>query len=182
MSNTARLVTAEELERFPDDDYRYELVEGRLVRMSPAGLPHGRMVVQVGADLISHVRSQGLPLFVVTEVGFKLAMNPDTVRGPDIAVIRQSRVPSPSPRGFLNGPPDLAIEVLSPDDRPGDVQVKVAEYLTRGAPLVVVIDPDEMTASVSRPSSAPVLLRDDAVLDLDEVVPGFRCQVRELFE
>jgi Uma2 family endonuclease len=182
MSNTARLVTAEKFEKFLHDDSRYELVDGRVIPMTPVTFTHGRVVIRLGALLDSHVRSGGNAAFVVTEVGFKLASNPDTVRAPDVAVIRQSRVPSPAPRGFLNGAPDLAVEVLSPDDRPGDVQEKVAEYLTRGVPLVVVIDPECVTASVSRPSSAPVLLRDDDVLDLDEVVPGFRCRVREIFE
>jgi Uma2 family endonuclease len=132
--------------------------------------------------LDSHVRAGRLPLFVGAEVGFKLASNPDTVRGPDIAVIRRDRVPSPTPRGFVTGPPDLAVEVLSPGDRPGDVQQKVAEYLARGVSLVVVIDPEASTVSVSRGSTAPVVLSDDDILDLGEVVPGFRCSVREIFE
>jgi Uma2 family endonuclease len=82
----------------------------------------------------------------------------------------------------VTGPPDLAVEVLSPGDRPGDVQQKVAEYLARGVSLVVVIDPEASTVSVSRGSTAPVVLSDDDILDLGEVVPGFRCSVREIFE
>ena len=182
MSDSARLVTAEELERFPDDDYRYELVEGRVIRMSPVGFEHGRLVIRLGYLLTSHLRERGNPGFVLTEVGFKLASNPDTVRAPDIAFVRKSRVPSPDPKGFLKGPPDLAVEVLTPDDTPGEVQEKVDEYLERGVQAVVVIDPDERTGTVSRPSGAPLVLRHTDVLDLDDVVSGFRCTIREIFE
>jgi Uma2 family endonuclease len=180
MPETGRLVTAEELEKFPDDDYRYELVEGRLIRMSPVGLPHGEIVMNIGARLLPHVRRQGLGL-VVTEVGFTLKRNPDTVRAPDVAFIRRDRLPADR-RGFYNGPPDLAIEVLSPDDTRSEVRDKVAEYLACGVPLVIVVDPDEQSATVSRPTMEPVRLSGNDVLDLSDIVDGFSCHVQELFE
>src|SRR5512145_415264 len=102
MADTARLVTAEELEKFPDDDARYELVAGRVVRMSPVGFPHARISLRFGAMLFQHVRASKLGV-VVTELGFTLASNPDTVRAPDIAFIRRERIPAPEPRGFWNG-------------------------------------------------------------------------------
>ncbi len=182
MSETARLVTAEELEHYPDDDYRYELVEGRLLRVSPVGFEHGRVVVQVVSLLHRHLYGKGIGA-ALTEVGFKLASNPDTVRAPDIAFVRQARIAKSTPRGFLHGPPDLVIEVLSPDDRPSEVEAKVVEYLACGAPLVLVIDPDARTVVCHRRSAAPVTFRDERdVIDLDDVVPGFRCEVREIFE
>lgn len=194
MSDTARLVTAEELEKFSDDDYRYELVAGRLVRMSPVGYRHSRVVIRLGARLEQHATKRRLGV-VVTELGFKLKSNPDTVRAPDLAFIREGRIP-PNPRGFWNGSPDLAIEVLSPDDTAADVHTKVREYLVHGVALVVVVDPEEQTVTVSRPlgehsavasgverhsSQRDVRLTLDGVLDLGEVVPGFTCPVRELF-
>jgi Uma2 family endonuclease len=181
MSEPRRIVTAEELERFPDDDYRYELVEGRVIRMSPVGYQHGRTVARLLVLFDQHLRGRNLGV-VVTEVGFKLASNPDTVRAPDVAFIRQDRIPSPDPRGFLTGPPDLAVEVLSPDDRPSEIQAKVEEYFARGVPLVLVVDADVKTVTVFRPSTSPVTLRTDDLLDLDDVVPGFRCRVHEIFE
>ena len=182
MSESARLVTAEELERFPSDDSRCELVAGRVIRMTPVGFEHGRIVARIMFLLTRHISERGLGV-VVTEVGFKLAANPDTVRAPDVAVIHQHRIPSPAPRGFWKGPPDLAGEVLSPEDRPAEIREKVEEYLTSGVRLVVTIDPDTRTAMVyhiSRPAIR--LTRDDAWLDLDDAVPGFRCQLRQIFE
>ena len=181
MSETSRLVTADELEKYPDDDYRYELVEGRVIRMSPVGFQHGRVVIDFGARLNAHSRTHKLGA-VLTEVGFKLRSNPDTVRAPDLAFIRQDRIPSVDPRGFWNGPPDLAVEVLSPDDRAPDVRAKVAEYLAHGVPLVMVVDPVRKTVAVSRQEAQPVLLGGEDELDLGDIVDGFRCTVREIFE
>ena len=70
MSDAARLVTAEELERLPDDDRRYELVEGRVICMSPVGFQHGRIVMQFGSLLHQHVQPRKLGV-VMTEVGFQ---------------------------------------------------------------------------------------------------------------
>lgn len=141
MAQSTRLLTADELERMPEDDFRYELVQGRLVRMSPVGLVHGKVTMALAMLLGAHVKAHNLGS-VFPEVGFKLASNPDTVRGPDLAFVRRDRIPLPWPRGFYQGPPDLAVEVLSPDDRPSEISTKVDEYLTHGTRFVVVIDPD----------------------------------------
>jgi Uma2 family endonuclease len=182
MSDTARLVTAEELEKFPDDDYRYELVEGRIIRMSPVGFLHGGVTAGLLAMLVQHAKAHNLGL-VATEVGFKLATNPDTVRAPDISFVRRERLPATGlPKGFWHGPPDLAVETLSPDDRPSEIRAKVEEYLTYGVTLVLVIDPDARTVAAHRRLAAPVMLTEDDELDLNDVVPGFNCRVREIFE
>ena len=182
MSEAARLVTAEELEHFPSDNNRFELVEGRLVPMSPVSFEHGKVVLRVGFLLGRHLQDHPDGT-VVAEVGFILARNPDTVRGPDIAFIRKDRVPARDSRGFFKGPPDVAIEVLSPEDRPGEVRAKTEEYLAQGVPLVVVIDPDEKTAALFRPTGHQAILRQGAdLLDLNYVIPGFSCRLREIFE
>jgi len=182
MAARSQLVTAEELEKFPDDDYRYELVEGRVIRMSPVGLAHGVVAMRFGARLTRHVEAHALGV-VCTEVGFKLASNPDTVRAPDIAFIRRDRLPPGNlSRGFFNGPTDLVVEVLSPDDRPVDVRAKVEEYLTRSVLLVLVLDPDRKTATAYRRLAAPVTLTVDDDLDLTDIVHDFKCRVREIFE
>jgi Uma2 family endonuclease len=181
MSQPARLVTAEELERFPRDDRRYELVAGRVVPMSPVGFDHGRIVSELIFLLRQHLLHTNAGS-VFAELGVKLASRPDTVRAPDVSYIRRDRIPSPAPGGFWNGPPDLAIEVLSPDDRPGDVRDKVQEYLSHGVLVVVVVDPDSKTVAIHRPARPAVHVRDEeACVDLDDVVPGFRCTTRRIF-
>ena len=181
MSNTARVVTADELKRYPGDDHRYELVRGRVIRMSPVGYAHGTTVMRVGFLLGQHLQKRPVGA-VMTEVGFILASGPDTVRAPDIAFVRTERIPS-SVRGFFNGPPDMAIEVLSPEDRPAEVAAKVAEYLACGVGLVVVVDPETQTVAAHRPATPPATFSDaDGVLAWDDVVPGFRCRLADFFE
>jgi len=116
------------------------------------------------------------------DVGFKLASNPDTVRGPDIAFVRRDRVPT-SGRGFFTGAPDLVIEVLSPDDRSGAVRAKTEQYLATGVPVVVIVDPEERTATTFRPGFPPVALASpNDVLDLSDAITGFRCSLNDIFQ
>ena len=99
------------------DDYRYELVAGRVIRMSPVGWQHGVIVGRLLGMLVTYLRGRSVGE-AVTEVGFTLRTNPDTVRGPDVAFVRQERVPRETLRTFWPGAPDVAMEVMSPDDTP----------------------------------------------------------------
>jgi Uma2 family endonuclease len=181
MSNT-RLVTSEELERMGHDPVdRYELVEGQLVRMSPVSFDHGQIVTRILVLLSRHLESTPSGA-VGTEIGFKLASDPDTVRGPDVAFIRNDRLPPRGTRGFLKDPPDAVFEVLSPDDRPSEMRRKISEYLDTGVVVVVVVDPDEETVTSFRPGASSVMLGDkDDLLDLGDVIPGFHCHLQEIF-
>jgi Uma2 family endonuclease len=181
MPEATRLVTAEELERFPSDDRRYELLEGRLVAMTPVGYLHGKTVMRFGFMLERYARERQLG-DVVTEVGVVLKVNPDTVFAPDIAFIRRERVPADIPRGFCRGAADLAVEVLSPEDRPAEIRNKVEEYLRRGTPMVLVIDPEKRTVTTWTPWSSPVTLKETDLLNLGDVIAGFSCSVREIFD
>jgi Uma2 family endonuclease len=182
MQKATGLITAEELERLPNDGYRYELVRGRLVRMSLVNVQHAEIVAQLIFLLKQHVRDRSVGL-IGADLGVKLETDPDTVRGPDVVFVRRERIPATQRRGFFVGAPDLAIEVLSPDDRPGEVGEKVDEYLDHGTVIMLVVNPDKRNATIYRRLAAPVTLdRVDDVLDLDEAVPGFHCTLGEIFE
>jgi Uma2 family endonuclease len=116
-----------------------------------------------------------------TEVGFKLASTPDTVRAPDVAFVRLERFPSPAPRGFFHGPPDLAVEVRSPEDRLSEMRTKVAEYLSSGVPVVVVVDPDNGSVTCHRRLASPLTLGAGDTLVLHDVIAGFSCRVDDIF-
>lgn len=181
MSQTTRLVTAVELAQMGEDT-RYELVRGQLVAMSPVDYGHGASVVELIFLLRGYLADHPLG-GIVTEVGFVLESNPDTVRAPDIAFVRTGRVPALKGPGFSQGCPDLAIEVLSPDDRAGEIAAKVDQYLSAGVSVVIVMDPRKKSAIIHRPSAPPVILGgDDAVLEIDDVLPGFRCTLGEIFK
>ncbi len=182
MCAATKLLTAEELLHMPDDGYKYELVDGRLIRMSPPGFDHGVIAVNVGAALKAFVTAHGLGA-VAVETGYTLARDPDTVRAPDVSFVRQERIAaSGRTRAYWSGPPDLAVEVLSPDDRPKEIASKIREYHRRGVRLVWLIDPGHRTVSVYRPDRAPVTLSEDHEVDGGDVIPGFRYPISKLFE
>jgi Uma2 family endonuclease len=168
-------MTADDLLRLNLPDKRTELVRGRLVVREPAGFQHGTVAARLAKLIMDHVDRHDLGQVVAAETGFTLATNPDTVRAPDVGFVRKDRVPSPAPRGFATFPPDLAVEVLSPDDRTGEVLAKVADWLSGGVALVWVIDPIRRTARVYRADGTETVLQPTDQLDGETVLPGFIC-------
>ena len=182
MSSVSQLMTADELERLPDDGMRHELVRGELRTMPPAGFDHGVRIVKLTVPLARHVEHQGLGLVAGAETGFVLARNPDTVRAPDIAFVRQERIPAGgNPRGFWDGAPDLAVEVVSPSDTFSEVEEKVDDWLAAGTRMVWVVNPRRRTVTVYRSRTAIAILTPNDVLDGQDVVPGFACHVADMF-
>jgi hypothetical protein len=92
-----------------------ELVRGELREMAPPGAEHGVVVARLAWRLVQYVQDKDLGVVLVGDVGFQLASDPDTVRGPDLAFVRKDRIPPGGiPRGYWPGAPDLAVEVISP--------------------------------------------------------------------
>ena len=174
------LLTADELQHVYVPDKRVELVRGLLVVRELPGMRHARVAMDLALALGAHVRAAALGR-VYAEAGFKLASNPDTVRGPDVAFIRRDRIPDPEPTGFAHFAPDLVVEVISPGDRPGEVLAKVADWLSAGTRLVWVLDPGRRVARVYRDDGTEQILTADESLDGGDVVPGFSCPVGEIF-
>lgn len=172
------ITTADELLRAQDIG-RCELVRGELHMMVPPGYEHGRLQNRIGRRLGNLVESRNLGV-VLGEIGFVLARNPDTVRAPDVAFVRAGRVARPSP-GYVEGAPDLAVEILSPDDRPGYVRDKVAEWLEAGAGAVWVVDPRDRTVAIHRAHAKPVVLGEADTLRGDGALKGFEVLVCDLF-
>ena len=182
MATKSGLVTAQELWDLPEDGYRYELVRGELIKMAPAGAEHGDIGAVVLGDLIYHVRANSLGKVYNAETGFLIGADPDYVRAPDVAFVRQERVEAAGRvTGYFPGAPDLAIEVISPNDRYSDVEEKVADWLAAGTSMVVLLNPRNHTASVRLPGQSPVILTEQDTLDGGEVVPGWRMAVKEIF-
>lgn len=179
MSTAAQSITAQQLLAMPDDGWRYELVDGELRRMSPAGREHGRVAMNLGSRLALYVRERSLGMVFAAETGFLLRRNPDTVRAPDVAYVSAERQ-SPG-EGFFPGAPDLAVEVVSPSDSFVEVEEKVVEWLDTGTQAVLVINPRKRAVSVYRGTDNIRRLGEADTLDLSFVVAGFSITVRELF-
>ncbi len=180
MTATTQRTTAEDLLAMPDDGFRYELVRGELRKMSPAGQFHGEYASSIHISLGWHAKANGLGKVYSSDTGFRLAA--DLVRAPDVSFVRRERAEAVKDTpGFFPGAPDLAVEVISPSDRYVDVDEKVADYLDAGALAVIVVNPRRRTVSVHRPAGSVVLTEADT-LEMDDVVPGWRMAVREVFE
>ena len=182
MSTTTQLMSAEELFMMPDDDFRYDLVKGELRKMSPAGSEHGSIALRPGAALYQYVEENNLDEVFGAETGFKLASNPDTVRAPDIAFVREERIPETGiPQKFWDGAPDLAVEVVSPGDSFDEVEEKINDYLSAGTRAVWVISPKRRTVSIHRAGVKTMTLTENDTLDGQDVIPRFQYSVAKLF-
>ena len=183
MSSTiTRSVTADELLAMPDDGYRYELVKGELIRMSPPGDEHGLITMRVAGPLYVYVNQHKLGVVYAAETGFQLESDPDTVRAPDVAFVSSERRDQVGRvQGYWFGAPDLAVEVVSPSDRRRKVEAKVASWLEAGSRMVWVVNSKSRTVTVYRPLTDPIVLSDGDTLDGADVVPGFRIAVADIF-
>lgn len=183
MSTTSpRLLTADDLWRMPAGDQRRELVRGELRMMAPAGGEHGAITMRVGRLLANTVEQRKLGIVCAAETGFILSRDPDLVRAPDVAFVRATKVPrSGPPQSFWPFAPDLAVEVVSPADALEQVEEKVDDYLAAGTSAVWVVNPRRRSVTIHRPGQNPIVLREADTLDGGDVVPGFACQVAEIF-
>jgi Uma2 family endonuclease len=176
-------VTIAEFELIPDpaDGSKLELVRGEVVVMPPPKGRHGICCQRIGRFLGNFVEPAKLGWVTTNDTGIVLERDPDTVRGPDVAFWSIARQPT-IPEGYFLIPPDLAVEVLSPDDRRKDVRTKIKEYLFYSVPLVWLVDPETRTVIVYRGTMRGTELDEADTLEGGDVLPGFSCKVADLFE
>jgi Uma2 family endonuclease len=173
---------AEQLALLPDDGFRYELIEGALTMMSPAGGRHGRVAVRVNKLLAIQVDDNELGATFAAETGFKIGVNPDTVRAPDGAFVCQEKMDSlEDDTGYLPFAPDLAVEVISPNDSFAAVESKSFAWLDAGTIIVLLLEPDSKTVHVYRSRSDIAIYRTGEMVDVSDVVKDWRFSVDEIF-
>jgi len=174
------LMTAEELYRNDIPGKSTELVRGRLIVREPPGTLHGRIQANLHVILGSFVRANKLGATFGQDTGFKIESDPDTVRAPDLAFVARERVALTDGRGYAALAPDFVAEILSPDDRPGEVLAKIGEWLQAGVNLAWVIDPERVRAHIYRRDGTVSVIDADGRLDGEDVIPGFSCSLPEL--
>jgi Uma2 family endonuclease len=180
MATITPLLTAEQYQELPESRWT-ELIDGVVVEVSPPGAEHGSSQATV-IGVLRRAQTAGVG-HVFGELGCIIRRNPDAVRAPDVAFIRKERIPSSGiPKSFWDGAPDLAVEIVSPGDRPGEIQTKIREWIEAGARQVWVLYGDSESVHVVRSLLDRVTLSGDDVLDGGDAVPGFSCRVSELFE
>jgi Uma2 family endonuclease len=174
-------LTLAEFEALPEDDnYRTDLSRGWLMRESRPGGEHGCVSGNLYYLLRSFVSAHSLGR-VLIETGFRISENPPTVRGPDVAFIATSRLPAEVPIGFWTLAPDLAIEVVSPSNRPNDIGLKVIDYLEAGTAEIWVVQPRSRTVIVHLATGDARIVREDETL-ASELLPGLELSLKDVFE
>jgi Uma2 family endonuclease len=183
MSTTSTaLMSAEELMRLPDDDLRHELINGELITMPLPGLPHGRIAARLAAPLTQFVLEHDLGEVFITDSGFQLTWNPDTVVGPDISFISKERLEQAGDvKDYWQGPPDLAVEVYSPGYRPGKVSERISRLFRAGTKQVWIAHLKHRTITVYRSESETTTFSGSNYLEAQDLFPGFRISLDKIF-
>ncbi len=177
---TKALLTSEDLERVQSATGKnYELIRGELFEVMPATPRHHQIAFQTGRLLKNwnDIAKAG----VVGAGGYTLERRPDTVRGPDVSFISKGRMSrQQARRGFPELAPDLIVEVRSPNDTWAELVEKAEQFMGAGTRLALLVEPDEFV-ELRRPGRETQRLGLDDVFESPDVLPGFRCQVRDLF-
>lgn len=176
-------LTAEEFVRLHGEDSGVELVKGRIRRTPMPGAEHGEICLTAGSLIREAAKAGGLGRVMCNDTFVRVG--PDTYRGADVCFVSYAKIPKdqPRPKGPIEVPPELVVEVRSPSDRTSDVLAKVADYLGAGVTVVVVLDPALEAAAVYRQGDDfPQRMHNGDDLTLPDVLPGFAVPVRRFFE
>lgn len=171
LPGVTHVVTADELERIYVPGKKVELVRGVLLVQELPAPRHGHIAAELASRLREFVHGKHLGR-VFADAGFRVAREPDTVRRVDVAFVSLERMPDIPPRGYPDLAPELVVEILSPGDRPGELLEKVGEWLTGGARLVWLLDPERAQARVFRADGTVSLIGPGDALDGEDVLPG----------
>ncbi|HEX8201387.1 MAG TPA: Uma2 family endonuclease [Isosphaeraceae bacterium] len=180
------VMTLEQMHALPDDGTQRELIRGQLRErpMTKRNRWHSRVETRIAKMLDNWLDTQPEPRgqIVSGEAGFRLSVNPDSGVGIDVAYVSaEVAAATPEKAAYFEGPPVLAVEILSPSDRQEEIDEKVALYLETGVLLVWVVSPRFRTVCVYRPGAAPELFNETHELTAEPHLPGFRVAVAQLF-
>jgi len=174
-------LTAKDLENVQTklgDDYRVELVDGRITVMSPSGYESDEVAFRFGRRLADWVEPKRIGRVTGSSAGFVL---PDSnTRAPDVSFVRAERLRR-APRSFAQLAPDLMVEVKSPSDSVDDLKKKIANFLQQGTQVGILVNPEDCTVQVFQTDADAVTLRDGDVLTLPELLPGWSVAVSDLW-
>jgi len=171
--------TLEDLLRCPEDGRKYELVDGEIL-VSPAGVRHAQVVVKIVHIIATYLDAHAIGVVCGDNLGIRFPNG--NLRSPDVTFVRNAKVPAgEAAEGFPNFIPDLAVEVLSPNDSLRQVGQKIGEFLDCGVPLVWLVDPARETVTVYRSLSQTEQLGSTDIITAEPILPGFSCQVSRFF-
>ncbi|MBI1832133.1 MAG: Uma2 family endonuclease [Planctomycetes bacterium] len=180
-----KLMTAEEFYDFvhrPENrDRRFELEEGEVIEMSRPGEKHCVVCGNANGLLWTYTRQKKKGYVCSNDMGLILERDPDTVRGPDIAVYLESRKFDDLEVKYPERMPNLIVDVLSPSDRRARILRRVKKFLEKGVSMVWLLDPEEQSVTIYLPNQTPIVLEGDEEVTGQGVLPDFRCKASDFF-
>ena len=176
------LMTADELYVLQPPDKDTELVQGRMIVREPPQPWHGMYAATLCWIVTNHVRAARAGAVFGQDTGFHIACDPDTVLAPDLAFIRTDRLPSPDEDRHWRITPDLVAEIMSPSDRRKAAVQKMRDWLDAGVRVAWLIEPKQRRATIYFADGAELAVASDGMLTADDVLPGFACKLRDVFE
>ncbi|MBW4526085.1 MAG: Uma2 family endonuclease [Phormidium tanganyikae FI6-MK23] len=181
ISAQPKIWTDEEFMALPDNGDRYELINGQIKVLDSAGMEHSYISALVGCSIGRYSFNRKLGVVCDSSTAFK--MSSGNQRSPDVSFVAKDRLKGLKqlPKGFFDGAPDLAVEVISPSNTFEEIHQKSVEYFESGSRLVWVINPDEESIVIYRGTTPDRLLKRTDFLEGEEVVDGFRLAIAELF-
>lgn len=176
-----QLVTGDELAQMPDVEF-CELVNGKIISMSPTNWKHGRYVSTISWHLEDFVQQNPVGVVLSGEVGVFTRRNPDTVRGVDVALISHERLAQVHSASFLDVAPEVVVEVISPGNTWQEMRQKIDEYFEAGVMQLWIVEPERKQLLVyDAPTRFDVFTTDDTLAGTG-VLYGFTLDVGKLFE
>jgi Uma2 family endonuclease len=161
-----------------DPDKNYEIVNGQPEEKEMPGARHGVVAMRLAIRLGGFIEANQLGV-ASTEANFKLIINE---RIPDLSFVAAARIPPEGvPEGVWQIPPDLAVEIISPNDFHEKVSGKVLEYLEAGVRQVWIVSPEHRTVTIFRSMEQVQVFSGDRRLESPDLLLGFSCSLAEIF-
>ncbi len=179
MSAAATQFTLADLERMPDDGMHRELLHGVLIELPPPKLKHSVIANRIAPSLSLSV-AKAPHWTVLIEAGYQLSEDRVHWLQPDVSLVETERVQQTAEDAYLIGAPAIAVEIISPSESAGDVLDKTEAYLRAGAKAVVNIYPKQRLITIHRPDTT-LTLRDQDILSLPDLIPGWQMSLAECF-
>ncbi|MGF1521951.1 MAG: Uma2 family endonuclease [Leptolyngbyaceae cyanobacterium] len=176
------LLAQTDLEKFQAQhpDHCLELVDGKVIIMSPSGYESDEVAAETVRLLGNWVRPRRLGRVAASSAGFRLPNTTHDVRAPDASFVRAERLRR-SPQSFADLAPDLMVEVKSPTDSVEDLESKILEFLSLGTQVGLLIDPQTQTVTIYRSEQTAVTLGNEDKLTLPELLPGWEVPIADLW-
>jgi len=172
--------TDQEIMSLPDNGYSYEVVDGELVMSPKNNAQHGDATSEILMRMRLHAKTHRLGRVFDSNTGFWMINR--NLRAPDVSFVSQARLPKKLPKAFLQGAPDFLVEVLSPTNTRREMDERLRDFFENGTKLAWIIDLDERFAEICHSLTDRKIIGAGGVLDGENIFPGFRLPLAELFE